>query len=197
MLLRNGSSGSALTGSAADTVATGTTSALAAAKAYSETLSAITISATSATDTATSTTATTTATSTSALVTSRSSARLWCQLAVIVLTSNRTNDGATSTPEDTPLDFLNQAQNERVQTLTVRHGGLEWLIQALSSLLVEILAAAFVAHPQVLEAAHGKTDSLSIATAALELDSTARLSVPNRCVNDSYPIPIPPYLSLS
>ena len=184
VLLRNGSSGFELmggggggVGGAIDAIIGATNTA---ATAYSESLSALTISSTSTADAITSPTATMTVTS--AFVTARSSTRLWCQMAVIVLTSNRKNDGATFTPEDTPLDFLNQAQNERVQTLTVRHGGLEWLMQALSSLLMEILAAAFVNHPDVLSAARGKTDSISIATAALELDSAARLSVPNRCI---------------
>ena len=184
VLLRNGSSGFATMGADSDAIAGGTTTA---ATAYSEALSALTISATAttaATVTSTTATATATVTTTSAFVVARSSTRLWCQLAVIILTSNRKNDGATFTPEDTPLDFLNQAQNERVQTLTVRHGGLEWLMQALSSLLTEILAAAFVSHPDVLSAAHGKTDSASIAAAALELDSAARLSVPNRWITN-------------
>ena len=110
-----------------------------------------------------------------------SSTRLWCQLAIIVLTATRKGEESSAsasasaaadatTDDDAPLGFLNQAQADRMQTLTVRHGGLEWLTEALSSLLLEILAAAFATHADVLAVAKG-TDPAAVGAAALELDA--------------------------
>ena len=93
-----------------------------------------------------------------------SSTRLWCQMALIVLTGAATTDTATAT-----------ASAKGVQTLTVRHGGLEWLTEALQSLLLAILAAAYATHPAVLAAvaAEGGGDEAAVGAAALALDAAA------------------------
>jgi len=89
-----------------------------------------------------------------------SSTRLWCQMALIVLTGAAMDTTTTV------------ASPKGVQTLTVRHGGLEWLTEALQSLLLAILAAAYATHPavQAAVAAEGG-DEAAVGAAALALDA--------------------------
>jgi hypothetical protein len=89
-------------------------------------------------------------------------------MALIVLT------GAATTATDTASA---SASAKGVQTLTVRHGGLEWLTQALQSLLLAILAAAYATHPAVQAAVAaeggGDRDEAAVGAAALALDAAA------------------------
>ena len=101
-----------------------------------------------------------------------SSLRLWCILALTVLSAQK--DGGTETYANEEVmravqRVVGVVKKDNLQLVAVEDGALEWLNEAFFSLLMEILAAAFSGNAVVIRAAAGN-DSLAIGMAALSLD---------------------------